>query len=163
MSEAPRTFPGDCLDSGRIVFDLPEQVTAYCRARFAGRRVEVEIRERKSKRSLQANAAFHACLGRWYDDKQLTGTAKAAWVEQTKDDLLALQFGYVVRQNQFTGEVIKSLVQPHTSALDVAQFSELWELAAVEAAKNGHVMVMPDEYKALKRAAQRQAAKQSAA
>jgi hypothetical protein len=145
VSDAPQTFPGDCTEEGRIVFDLPAQVTAYCRARFAGARVDVEIRLRKDKRSDRQNRAFHAALARWSEH---IGHYP---VEKIKDELLGLQWGYIVAQSPITGEITKRLVKPHTSRLNTAEFAELFDLAAIEAAKTGHVMVMPDEFLELKK------------
>jgi hypothetical protein len=149
MSDA---FPGDCLENGRIDFDLPAQVTAYCRAKFAGQRVEVVIRPRKDKRSQRANDAFHAGLFEWAAARELTGDKAREFVEHAKDDLLALCWGYIVRQNIFTGEITKSLVEPHTSGLSVEKFSELFDVAVMEAAKDGHVWRLPEEFKRQKAA-----------
>lgn len=135
------TFSGDCDGRGRIAFDIPAQVTAFCGAHFAGQRVDVEIRVRKVKRTDRQNRALHRCLSLWAKDKGHD-------VEQLKDDLLALCWGYVVRQNLLTGEIVKSLVKPHTAALSVEEFTLLFDHAAIEAAKDGHVMEMPDEFKA---------------
>lgn len=150
---AVSTFPGDCLANGRIDFDLPAQVVAYCKAKFAGQRVDVEIRPRKDKRSARANAALHAGLHEWAAAKGLTGELARVFVEDAKDDLLALCWGYVVRQNLFTGEITKRLVEPHTSDLSVEQFNDLFELAVMEAAKDGHIWRLPDEFRRQKKTA----------
>jgi hypothetical protein len=142
------SFPGDCLENGRIDFDNPKQVTAYCRAKFAGQRVDVEIRPRKDKRSVRANAALHAGLQEWAHAKGQVGKAAEAWVEAAKDDLLGLCWGYIVSQNIFTGEITKRLVEPHTANLSVEKFNTLFEVAVMEAAKDGHVWKLPDEFKA---------------
>lgn len=140
MMDAPQTFPADCGTDGRVAFDVPAAVTAYCKAKFAGLRVDVEIRARKGKRNDRQNRAFHACLTRW---SQAIGGYP---VDDIKRELLGLQWGYIVQQSPITGEITKRLVKPHTSRLNTAEFAELFDLAAIEAAKTGHVMEMPDEF-----------------
>ena len=113
-------------------------------------------------RSNKQNAALHAALTEWSRHKAYPGASNSVIkevVEQIKDDLLALQFGYIVRQNQFTGEVIKALVKSHTSKLTVSEFCDLFDLAASEAAKQHHVMVMPKEYLEAKAAKAKKAAR----
>ena len=143
---APLVIPGEIDESGVVHLDIPAaQHRAACRARFAGQRVDVEIRPRKSKRSLRANAALHAGLHAWAGHHGLTGAAAQQWVEDAKDDLLALCFGYVVRQSQITGEVTKRLAKPHTSALTVEEFRELFDVAVVKAAEDGFLWTLPEE------------------
>lgn len=75
MSE-PLVVPADVDADGVVHLDIPAaQHRAACRARFAGQRVDVEIRRRKSKRSLRANAALHAGLHEWAAYRGLTGPA----------------------------------------------------------------------------------------
>lgn len=150
-SSEPLVFPGDVTDDGQIHLDTPRRaVQALCLAQFKGQRVDVEVRARKSKRSVQANAAFHAEAMHYAAAKGQIGAAAIAFVEQFKDDLLGLLWGYHVRQNQYTGQVLTTLVEPHTSALTVAQFHELHELAMVKAAEDGYVWRAPDEYREAK-------------
>ena len=53
----PLVVPGEVDADGVVHLDIPAaQHRAACRARFAGQRVDVEIRRRKSKRSLRQNA-----------------------------------------------------------------------------------------------------------
>jgi hypothetical protein len=125
--------------SGKLLWDDAEGLTQHV-AQFKGEEIEATIQKRRKKRSDRQNRAFHAALTRWADDKRHD-------VEQLKDDLLALRWGYIVRQNILTGEIVKSLVKPHTSDLSTSEFAELFDLAAEEAAKDGHVMQFPDEFK----------------
>ena len=83
MAVIEKTFPGDCDERGRIAFDIPAAVTAYCRAKFAGQRVDVEIRPRKAKRSDKQNRAFHAAITPWAREL-------GYHVEELKDELLGL-------------------------------------------------------------------------
>lgn len=140
------TFAADVLETGRVQFDAPQAVLAYCRTKFAGQRIDVEFAPRKSKRSLRANAALHAGLFEWAAYRQLVGEAAKQFVEDAKDDLLKMCFGVVVRQSPLTGEVVTRLVKPHTSHLTVEDFTELFDVALVEAAKDGHVWRLPEEF-----------------
>lgn len=114
-----------------------------------GEELAITVTAWESTRSLKQNAALHTSLTAWAKHKSaglLSNAELREVVEQIKDDLLALQFGYVVRQNQFTGEIIKTLVKAHTSHLTRAEFTTLFDLAAVQAAEDHFVMVMPSEY-----------------
>jgi hypothetical protein len=145
----PFISSGDLDADGVLHLDLPrKQWQAIAKARFAGQRVDVELRARKDKRSVRANAALHAGLQEWAHAKGQVGKAAEAWVEAAKDDLLGLCWGYIVSQNIFTGEITKRLVEPHTANLSVEKFSELFEVAVMEAAKDGHIWKLPEEFKA---------------
>lgn len=155
----PLVIPGDIDADGVVHLDLPRRtVQALCKARFASQRIDCEFRARRSKRSHQANAAFHAEAFAFAAFMGQTGAAAVAFVEQFKDDLLGLLWGYHVRQNQYTGEVLTTLVEPHTSALTVAQFHELHETAMVKAAEVGYVWQTPEEFKAKRKQARRKPA-----
>jgi hypothetical protein len=117
------------------------------KARFAGMEVEVEVRVHKDKRSIRANNALHAGLYEWAYAKGMNKDRAKVFIDDAKADLLGLCFGYIVRQNTFTGEIEKRLVEPHTSDLSVENFSILFEVAVMEAAKDGHIWTLPDEFK----------------
>ena len=141
MSE-PLVLAGDCADDGTLHLDLPRKaVQALCAARFKGQRVDVEIRQRKSQRSARQNAAFHAAITPWAREL-------GYHVEELKDELLGLVWGYEERVSKLTGEVQRVLVKPHTSKLTTAEFSELMEYAVMQAAQTGYVMLLPDEFRA---------------
>jgi hypothetical protein len=145
----PFVSSGDLDADGVLHLDLPrKQWQAIAKARFAGQRVDVELRARKDKRSVRANAALHAGLQEWAHAKGLVGAAATDFVEAAKDDLLGLCWGYVVSQNIFTGEITKRLVEPHTANLSVEKFNDLFQVAVMEAAKDGHIWRLPDEFKA---------------
>jgi hypothetical protein len=135
-----KTFAGDCDARGRIAFDVPSAVTAYCRATFANSRVDVEIRLRKAKRSDRQNRAFHAAITPWAREL-------GYHVEELKDELLGLVFGWHETTAPLTGEARMALNEPHTARLNTAQFSELMEFTVIEAAKTGYVMPLPDEFR----------------
>ena len=62
MSE-PFVCGADVCAQGLIHLDMPRQrYQAIVKARFAETRVDIEVRERKSKRSTRANSALHAGL-----------------------------------------------------------------------------------------------------
>lgn len=154
MTREPIVTGADCDAEGRLHLDMTSsQHRALCLARFGGQRVDVEVRPRKSRRSLRANAALHAGLHEWGASKDLSGAALTQWVEDVKDDLLALCFGYVVRQDIFSGEIIRRLVKPHTAALDVEDFSILFEAGVMKAAEDGHIWRLPEEFATTKGAA----------
>jgi hypothetical protein len=140
MSSETAVFSGDCDARGRISFDIPAQVTAYCRAHFAGARVDVEIRRRKARRSDRQNRAFHASLMPWAREL-------GYHVEELKDELLGLVWGYEERVSRLTGEVTRHLVKPHTSHLTTAEFSELMAFTVIKAAETGYHMLLPDEFR----------------
>ena len=134
-------FPGDCDEKGRIVFDIPAQVVAFCRKAFAGKRVDVEIRQRKAKRSDRQNRAYHAAIKPWAD---FLGDD----VESVKQDMLALVFGSHLHRSKVSGEWVRVLEKPHTSTLTVAEFSQLMDRTVITAAQTGYVMPLPDEFRA---------------
>ena len=156
----PLVVPADVDADGVVHLDIPAaQHRAACRARFAGQRVDVEVRMRKSKRSFDQNAWMHAALTRWIVEALPEYREPAMrlkdGVERLKDELLALVFGWHVYQSQITGEVVKSLAKPHTSGLSTGEMTELMDVAMVEAAKTGHIIEKPDEWKARKAAAKK--------
>ena len=138
-----RTFQGDCDARGRIAFDVPQAVTAYCR-RYAGQRVDVEIRPRKAKRTDRQNRLFWALLTPWARD---LGYA----ADELKDELLALLWGTEQRPSKLTGELRQVPVKGHSSALTVAEFTELIDFMLTKAAETGYVMELPDEERAARR------------
>ena len=133
-------WPGDCDERGKIIFDSPSVVVAYCKAHYAGQRVDVEIRPRKAKRSDRQNRAFHAAITPWARELGYT-------VEELKGELLGLMWGYEEAVSKLTGEVTRRLVKPHTSRLNTAEFAQLMEFAAMKAAETGYYMPMPDEWR----------------
>ena len=102
--------------------------------------VEVEIRPRRSRRSLAQSAGFHAMLTPWARDEGHN-------IDDLKRDLLREVFGTVERPNAVTGAVELDLAEPHTSGLDVAQFSQLIERTLEIAARCGYVLIAPSEWR----------------
>lgn len=147
-------------DGDHVDFDFPKQWDAY-RKQLAGEEVTITMHKRRSKRSSPQNKALHACLCEWVTWLKREKNQEVD-VEQLKDDLLALQWGYVVRQSLLTGEIVKELVKPHTSLLNTQEFAELFDTAVIEAAKTGFVMTLPDEFKARKTAEQKRRCRKAA-
>lgn len=149
MSE-PLVFPAEIDTEGRIAFDtdcIPSaRRLALSRARFGGKRVDVEIRHRKSRRSLEQNKWLHAAFKGWAD---FLGYS----VDELKREVLALVFGADTVTSPLTGEERTVLCQPHTSGLSTRQFAELMDRAIIEAAQTGYVIEEPDEWKAKRRVA----------
>lgn len=150
MSE-PLVIPADVDAQGVVHLDIPSsRHRALCRARFAGQRVDVEIRQRKSKRSLDQNKWLHAAFKGWADHL-------GYGVDELKRELLEIVFGTDEVVSPVSGEVRVVLREPHTAALNTAQFSELMERAMVEAANTGYLIEEPDEWKRRRAATLRRA------
>jgi hypothetical protein len=145
----PLVIPGDMDEHGVVHLDMPRAaVQAICRKRWAGQRVDVEIRSRKSKRSDLQNKALHAAWKGWADFLGYD-------VDELKREMLAKVFGTVDMKSPLTGAVVVVPVEPHTSTLNTAQFAELMESAVQVAAETGYLLELPDEWKARKAKAAR--------
>lgn len=145
------TFFGFVSAEGKFSLDFPTQFRAFLK-RFKGCEVELEIREKRTKRSLRQNAAFHALLTPWAREEGHS-------IDDLKRDVLREVFGTHERTNPITGEVTEALNQPHSSKLSVGQFCELIERTLEIAASCGHVLSAPDEYRKAKEQAQKQKAR----
>jgi hypothetical protein len=147
----PFVCPADCDAEGQLHLDMQrKQVSAILKARFGGKRVELEVRERKSKRSDRQNRAFHAAITPWAHE---LGYA----VEELKRDLLGLCWGYYEQKSKskLTGEEHLVPLKPHTSKLNTKEFSDLMEFTVMKAAETGYVMPLPDEFKEQKASRER--------
>jgi len=139
-------FIGTVRDDGsKLDFDFPNDYRNFIR-QFAGHEVEIEIRKRRSKRSLRQNAWFHSfivpfaeSLGETVPDLKLAG-------------LVAL-FG----TKQVHGCTVPEYA--HTSDLNTEQFSDLCEWFVQEAARCGFVVLYPEEFKRQKKQQQKRAQK----
>lgn len=144
-----RPFIGVVDDDGKLHWDFPTQVRAFI-ATLKGCEVEVEIREKRKKRTLDQNSGFHAMLTPWARDEGHN-------ITELKRDLLGEVFGW--------SETVSPLSQnrmpliAHTSDLSVAQFSELIERTLDIAAGTGYVLEAPNEYTARKEHERKAAAK----
>lgn len=153
MSE-PLVCAADCDESGVLHLDMRRpQYQALLKARFAGQRVDVEVRRRKSRRSLAQNKWLHAAFDGWAAHLGYT-------VDELKREVLALAFGTEEVRSPLTQDVRIVLRQPHTSTLNTEQFCLLMEHAMVTAAETGYVIEEPEEWKA--RMAKARAAREKA-
>ena len=131
------TFYG-CIRDGALVLNERHLLAGAFKS-WPNGPIEVEIRPRRSRRSLAQSAGFHAMVTPW-------AKSEGHAIEDLKRDLLREVFGTRERLNAVTGEVTLELVEPHTSALTVAQFSELIERTMQIAADCGYVLVAPNEW-----------------
>ena len=148
------TFIGFVKD-GRLILDFPAQFKAFVK-RFQGCEVELEIREKREKRSHAQNSGFHAMITPWCRDE---GHA----IDELKRDLLREIFGTVEYTSPISGEVSLVPAKAHTSSLSVQEFCLLIEETMRIAAECGYVLVSPAEYKEAKAEAEKAARKKAKA
>jgi hypothetical protein len=134
-------------DTGKFALDPIEskKFRAFVAKKFKGQEVDLEIRAHATKRSLRQNNAYHAAIHPWADFLGYD-------VEDLKDEMLGIVFGYKEVTSPVTGEVRQALVEPHTSNLSVQQFNELMERTVIVAAGTEYLMELPDEYKTRQKA-----------
>ena len=133
------TFHGFCDDAGKFTLDYPRAFTAYV-SRFKGEEVTIEVYKRRTKRSDKQNRAWHAALTPWADFLGYD-------IEELKDELLGIVFGYHEVTSPVSGEVRQVLAEPHSSRLDTQKFALLMERTVEIAAGTGFVIELPDEWK----------------
>jgi hypothetical protein len=138
VSHAP-VFLG-LVQDGRLHLDFKAQYDAYIK-RFEGDEVEVEVRKRRTKRSLRQNAAMWVLLGAW-------ARAEGHNVNDLKDDVMGEAFGWSETPSPITGRVVPK--RARTSELDVSDFCHLIETILETAAGCGVVLQAPDEYRKAK-------------
>lgn len=135
-------FIGTVRDDGsRLDFDYPNDYRNYIR-QFAGYEVEIEVRKRRSKRSLRQNAWLHSFLGHFakhcgysLEEMKLVGLV-ALWGTH---DLM----GCTVPK------------KPHTSQLNTEEFSDLCEWFVQKAAEVDFLVLYPEEFRREKKKQQR--------
>jgi hypothetical protein len=140
MSRDAAVFVGTVDADGAIHLDQPKQQRAYCRARFAGQAVDVVIEPMGAKKTRLQQAGFHAMLAPWAREE-------GHRIDDLKRDLLRAVFGEIDHVNPITGEVVKVLAEPHTSALSRAKYSELINRTLEIAAECGVYLDAPHEYR----------------
>lgn len=154
MSRDPAVFLGRCDDTGTIHLDFPAQQRAYCRARFSGECVDVIIAPHGAVKTRSQESGFHAMIAPW-------AKSEGHRVDDLKRDLLRAVFGEQEHVNPISGEVVMVLREPHTSALNRAQYSELIERTLEVAAECGVMLEAPHEYRERKVREARKAARAS--
>lgn len=152
MSADPTVFLGRVDEHGVIHLDFPQRQRAYCKAKMAGKCVDVIITEQGDLKSRLQEKGFHAMISPWARDAGMK-------VDALKRDLLGEIFGWEEHDNMVTGEVRMELREPHTSKLSRTKYSELIERSADIAAECGFILELPHEYRERKEREQKQAAK----
>jgi len=132
-------------DGSRLDFDFPSQYRAFIQT-LAGHEVEIEIRRKRTKRTVKQNAYLHAAIKPYADHLGYT-------VEELKLALLGECFGY----HQVAGVTMP--VKLHTSELSTQEFVEITELLIQKAAEDGVMILYPEEFKRERRKQERKAAK----
>jgi hypothetical protein len=120
-------------DGKKLMLDYPDQFKAEY-AHFAGYEVEVEIRKKRTKRSLKQNAFLHAAIKPFADHCGYT-------VEELKLALLGECFGY----HQVNGVTLP--VKLHTADLSTQEFCDITELLMQKAAEENILILAPDEFR----------------
>lgn len=138
MSSPRGIFKGYVSEDGNVSFDFPSEAYAFNREYFADHEVEIEIRKRRSKRSLDQNAAYHASIGPLAEHLGYT-------TEELKLAMLGGCFGW----REVAGMSIP--IELHTSGLNTEQFSDLMAYTQRIAAEHGVLILDPSEWKAAKR------------
>lgn len=142
-------FIGTVDEQGRVHPDYPSKMHEFNRAHFAGHEVEIEIRKRRSKRSLKQNAAYHAAIAPLAEHLGYT-------TEELKLAMLGGCFGW----HEISGAQLP--IRLHTSDLNTEEFSDLMAYTNQIAAEAGILILDPSEWKAAKRKQLRRVAKCSA-
>lgn len=147
MHDEDRTWAATVEDGKPVVLARTAYRQWFAKTFGEGEDLELIIRRPVVVRSLPQNALLHVALTRWVEDTlpEYQTPSIRDGVERLKDELLGLCFGYHVYQSRLTGEIVRALAKPHTSKLTKDEFALLVDLMVEEAAKTGHVMVMPGE------------------
>lgn len=132
-------------DGSRLDFDFPSQYRAFIQT-LAGHEVEIEIRRKRTKRTVKQNAYLHAAIKPYADHLGYT-------VEELKLVLLGECFGY----HQIKGVTMP--VKLHTSELSTQEFVDITELLIQKAAEDGVMILYPEEFKRERRKQERKAAR----
>lgn len=105
-----------------------------------GEELELSIGPVDERHTRKQEKGFHAMIARW---AQEDGHA----IEDLKRDLLAEIFGLREHVDVVSGQVIAVLREPHTSKLSKTKYNELIERTLDIAARMGHVLEAPSEYR----------------
>lgn len=129
-------------DGSKLDLDYPKDFRAHIQ-QFAGHEVELEVRKRRSKRSLRQNAWLHSFLGGFAEHCGYS-------LEEMKLVGLVALWG----TNDVMGCTIPK--KPHTSQLNTEEFSDLCEWFVQKAAGLDYLVLYPEEFKRDKKKQQRQ-------
>lgn len=128
-------FIGTVDEDGKVHPDYPSKMHAFNREYFAGHEVEIEIRKRRSKRSLKQNSAYHASI-----------QPLAEHLGYTTEELKLAMLGGCFGWREIHGANIP--IKLHTSELDTQQFSDLMAYTTRIAAEHDVLILDPSEWKA---------------
>jgi len=120
-------------DGKKLILDYPDQFKAEY-AHYAGHEVELEVRKRRTKRTLKQNAYLHAAIKPFADHCGYT-------VEELKLALLGECFGY----HQVKGVTLP--IKLHTADLSTKEFCDITELLIQKAAEEHVLILLPEEFK----------------
>lgn len=137
-------FPGFCDDDGKVRADFPSKMHEFNRAHFAGDEIEIEIRKRRSKRSLAQNAAYHAAI-----------TPLAEFLGYTVEELKLAMLGGCFGWKNVNGCQLPERM--HTSDLNTQDFSDLMAYTNQIAAEHDILILDPSQWKAAKKKQQKRA------
>lgn len=135
-------------DGSKVDLDYPTDYRNFVR-QFAGHEVEIEIRKRRSKRSLRQNAWFHSFI-----------VPFAESIGETVPRLKLIGLVAVFGTENVMGYTVPKYA--HTSDLDTEQFSDLCEWFVQEAARCNFLVLYPEEFKREKKKQLREALKRPA-
>lgn len=105
-----------------------------------GEELELTLGPVDEKKTRQQEKGFHAMIQPWARED---GHA----IEDLKRDLLAEIFGLREHVDVITGDVVLVLREPHTSTLSKKKYNELIERTMEIAARCGHILIAPSEWR----------------
>ena len=132
------------VQDGKLHLDWRKQFDAYL-SRFEGHEVELEVRKRRSKRSLRQNRWMYAFL-----------TPLAEHTGSTVEELKLIGLIALWGTHEVMGYIVP--VRTHTSELNTLEFSDLCACYQQKADEVGVLILDPDEYRAAKKTAAKRAA-----
>ncbi len=135
-------FHGTVSEDGRMHLDAAEaRMRENCLRRLAGKRVEVVVRLRRQKRSLDQNA--------WWWGVCLPVIADALGYDRHEHGALHYALVETCFGSTFDARIGRDVPNARSSELTTAQFSELMEWAVRWAAtEHGIVVPLPNESEA---------------
>lgn len=128
-------------DGSKLDFDYPSEYRAHIQ-QFAGYEVEVEIRRKRSKRTLKQNAAYHAAIAPLAEHLGYT-------TEELKLAMLGGCFGW----REIVGQQLP--IRLHTSELNTQEFAQLMDYTLQIAAEHDVFLLDPSQWKSAKRKRER--------
>ena len=116
-----------------------------------GEELELRVGPAEVRHTRKQEQGFHAMIAKWAKED---GHA----IDDLKRDLLAEIFGLREHVDVVSGVVVLVLCEPHTSKLNKTQYNELIERTLDIAARMGHVLEAPSQYRERKALEQKRSA-----